>query len=94
MKTMGLLKALKEDEVFTFPDGTTLTGRDVVEPSVAGRKVVILGDTCDSSAIESIARDATVLVHEATNSHFPELDKNSASSYQQLEVRIFICVSN
>lgn len=83
---MSVLKALKQNETFTLPDGSSVRGIDVVEPSLPGRKVVILGDTCESSAIATIAQDATVLVHEATNSHFPELDKNAASSYRNLEV--------
>jgi len=33
------LKALKADEVFTFPDGTSVTGREVCDPPLPGRKV-------------------------------------------------------
>ena len=42
----------------------------------ARKKVVILGDTSDASAMEDIAMDPSVLVHEATNAWMPpELER-------------------
>jgi len=38
--------------------------RNVVGAPAGGRKFVILGDTCDSTAIASCARGATLLIHE------------------------------
>lgn len=69
---LATLKSLKNDETFTFPDGTVV-GADVVEPKQKGRKVVIMGDTCSGDAIKPIAQDADVLIHEATNAFLPSL---------------------
>eukprot|EP00045_Choanoeca_perplexa_P004511 m.38761 g.38761 ORF g.38761 m.38761 type:complete len:312 (-) comp12614_c0_seq2:18-953(-) len=47
-------------------DGTTITTTDVCLPVEPPRKVVLLGDTCNSDTILEPGRGATVVVHECT----------------------------
>jgi len=62
------------------PLSVTLQDGTIIEPpprDLLGRKVVILGDTSDASAIAPLAEDADLLVHEATNAWLPPyLEKN------------------
>ena len=58
---------LKSGEtVIIIGTGGEVKPSDVVGPKKKGRKVVILGDTCDTSEIEHFSLDADVVVHEAT----------------------------
>ena len=75
MKLMALVKNLPVGGSYTFPDGTVLNQEDVVEPPGKGRKVVICGDTADCRALEGLAQDCDVLIHEATNTFLPGVDK-------------------
>lgn len=77
MKIMAVIKNLPSDGAFTFPDGTVIKHSDVVEPPREGRKVVICGDTADTRAIENLAQDANVVVHEATNAFLRGIDIGS-----------------
>ncbi|CAK4626813.1 hypothetical protein LEN26_000249 [Aphanomyces euteiches] len=61
-----LYRLLKEGTSVELPDGTLLHPHEVTGPSRRGRKVAILGDSCDSSAMFPLARNVDVLVHEAT----------------------------
>lgn len=78
----AVLKSLSHDESFTFPDGSVVRGKDIHLPARKGRKVVIMGDTCDGSGIRSIAMDADMLIHEATKAHIPLLTEYSGTSTQ------------
>jgi ribonuclease Z len=57
---------LKNGETITLPDGRTFDGNTLVGPPRPGRKVVICGDTGATPVVAELARDADVLVHEAT----------------------------
>ena len=83
MKMMSALAKLKDGESLRFPDGTLLTKEDVQDEERMGRKVVILGDTCDAGALENLAKDCDLLVHEATNAFVPEYERSG--DYSDLE---------
>ncbi|HWA58594.1 MAG TPA: ribonuclease Z, partial [Gemmatimonadales bacterium] len=56
-------------ENVTLPDGRVIEPRELVGEARIGRKVVISGDTRPCAALGAVARDADLLVHEATFSH-------------------------
>jgi ribonuclease Z len=58
--------ALQRGESVTLVDGTTITPDKVLGPARPGRKVVIAGDGGPSESVIEAARNANVLVHEAT----------------------------
>jgi ribonuclease Z len=57
---------LKRGEDVTLPDGRTIHARDVVGDPLPGRIITILGDTRPCRNAVELAREADVLVHEAT----------------------------
>jgi ribonuclease Z len=58
--------ALQRGESVTLGDGTTITPDRVLGPARPGRKVVIAGDGGPAESVIEAARNADVLVHEAT----------------------------
>jgi len=66
------LRYLKSGYELKLPTGL-LKPEDMIGPSKPGRKVVILGDTCDASNIAGLAANADVLLHESTNAYLPAL---------------------
>ena len=67
LKAMAVIKNLPHGSSFSFPDGTEISQEEAVEPPRPGRKVVICGDTASARAMEKLAENADVVVHEATN---------------------------
>lgn len=49
-----------------LPDGRVIRPSDVLGPPRLGRKIVYSGDTRPSERVAELARDADVLIHEAT----------------------------
>jgi ribonuclease Z len=64
------LSLIQNGQTITLPSGEQLGP----PPSRPGRKVVILGDTCDPSRLISLSQNANVVVHEATNAYIQDLD--------------------
>lgn len=60
---------LKRGEVVTLPDGRQLNGADFCGPTEVGRKIAYCTDTIYCEAAIELARDADVLIHEATFAH-------------------------
>jgi ribonuclease Z len=57
---------IHKGEGVTLDDGRVVSPSELVGPRRPGRKVVITGDTRPCGTTETIARDADLLVHEAT----------------------------
>lgn len=57
---------LKRGERVTLPDGRELDGRDFCGPMVAGRRVAYCTDTIYCRSAVELAREADLLIHEAT----------------------------
>ena len=60
---------LKNGKIITLPDGRTFNGADFCGPAQKGRTFVYCTDTVYCDEAVELARDADVLVHEATFSH-------------------------
>ena len=86
-----LYSQLKRGEVVTTEDGRTISPGEVVSPQRPGRKLVLLGDTADSTAIAALAAGADVVVHEATNecAHEEKARANGHSTPGQCSVLLF-----
>lgn len=64
-----LFKQLKEGHSVTLPNGKVVQSEEVVAPPRNGLVIAILGDTKFSAKSIQLAKDADVLVHEATFDH-------------------------
>lgn len=69
---------LKRGEKVVLDDGRIFEGKDFIAPAKKGRIVTILGDTRQTEAIATLAKNADVLVHEST---FGKNEEKMAHSY-------------
>ena len=60
---------LKRGETVTLKDGRVINGSDLCGPTEIGRKVVYCTDTVFCENAVDLAKDADVLIHEATFAH-------------------------
>ncbi|WP_243290161.1 ribonuclease Z [Bacillus sp. FJAT-47783] len=59
-------KQLKDGKTVTLEDGRTIRGKEFLGPPKKGRIIAVLGDTRACHARFELAKDADVLIHEAT----------------------------
>jgi ribonuclease Z len=60
---------LKRGETVTLPDGRTINGSELCGPTEIGRKFAYCTDTVYCDGAVELARDADVVIHEATFAH-------------------------
>jgi len=61
-----LWSRLQRAQEVELPDGRRIRPQDVMDAPRPGRKIVYTGDTSPSDKITELARDADLLIHEAT----------------------------
>ena len=90
-----LYSQLKRGETITTADGRQVTSAEVVGPPRPGRKLVVLGDTTDSSDIAALASGADVVVHEATNesAHEEKARANGHSTPSELVILMLLLLA-
>jgi len=70
---------LKRGEVIQLPDGRRVNGAELCGPTELGRKFVYCTDTIYCDAAVKLAKEADVLIHEATFAH-----QDAEFAYQRL----------
>jgi ribonuclease Z len=84
-----LYRRLKRGERITLSDGRVVDGAELCGPPQKGRVFAYCSDTCYCSNAVDLARDADLLVHEATFSHDePELAHRSMHSTTTMAARV------
>lgn len=80
---------LKRGEQVMLPDGRTINGTDLCGPTEEGRKIVYCTDTMYSENAVELARDADLLIHEATYVEEDEaLARRGQHSTAQMAARV------
>ncbi|RHZ16918.1 hypothetical protein DYB26_003922, partial [Aphanomyces astaci] len=86
---LSVLSRLQHGHAVELADGI-LAPDDVVTERRLGRRLAILGDTCDSRAVARLAVGADVVVHECTNAFVESLDGGGHTSSEQVEAATYV----
>jgi ribonuclease Z len=89
IKPGPIFRKIKNGEIVTLEDGRTLDPKSFLGPEKKGRIITILGDTRYCQNAISLAKDADLLVHEATFSAGEErlaYDYFHSTTHQAAEV--------
>lgn len=90
---LSLLQRFQNHQSIELVDGIVLP-EQVLGAKRCGRKIVVLGDTCDSHHVTRLALDADVIIHECTNAYdLPESnddDDHHRHSRKEIEARTFL----
>lgn len=78
IKPGPIYKRIKDGENLRLDDGTIINSQEFLGTAIKGRIITILGDTRTCSATEVLAKEAKVLVHEAT---FSKEESSIAAEY-------------
>jgi hypothetical protein len=91
MKAMAVIKNMPVGTAFTFPDGTTITQEQAVEPPRKGRKVVICGDTANCRAIEGKTNWSTISFRFAEKHHVSRMffSKNISQLWRKTVMSLY-----
>ena len=85
----ALYGKLKRGETVTLEDGRRIDGRTLTAAPEAGRRIAYSGDTTYCRAMVELARDADVLIHEATFSvHDEQLARRSSHATTTMAARV------
>lgn len=80
---------LKRGEQVTLDDGRTINGAELCGPTEEGRKIVYCTDTIYSENAIELARDADLLIHEATYvAQDEDLARRGGHSTAQMAARV------
>ncbi|WP_070121617.1 ribonuclease Z [Bacillus marinisedimentorum] len=99
VKPGPVYQKIKAGEQVKLENGKILYGKDFIGEPKTGRKVAVLGDTRATPAVLDLARDADLLVHEATFSkdeaglafqYFHSTAEQAAESARQAGVRTLV----
>ncbi|MBC1499509.1 ribonuclease Z [Listeria weihenstephanensis] len=66
VKPGPIFKELKDGKTVKLEDGRSINGRDFIGPTKKGRTITIFGDTRATATELELAKNADVIVHEAT----------------------------